>query len=368
MVVHHYKKKMVSVLVFLLLPCLSISLFAGEQLQGEWERFPLTGRALSPRWGASSVLESDEPLRESRYGPEKALDGDPGTAWVEGVPGPGIGESFFLALEHIPEAFGFYNGYAKNQNLFNKNHRVKELKVRIYAALMVDGFGTEIADFFDAIPIMEPVKIELADSMEAQRVPLPVDRSMLESLMADFRRSRDVVNWSFPQAREMGLDGSEGLSLHFRYIIRIEIGDIYPGSAWEDTCIAELWPDYGTAEKVSVSGDSRSLVITRKSGEEIPVYGNIEYVLTLFETSRDNKWALVIREPAYPGPGERITSSYAVLYTPGGRDVSALLFNDPSGLGTDLLPFGFISREGRTWLEYEDLRSGEIKEIHCTLY
>lgn len=85
-------------LIFLLFFLSTAFLSAQEHLEGDWVRFALTGRAYMPEWGASSALESENPLLISRYDPGKALDEDPATAWVEGVPGPGSGEKYYIAL------------------------------------------------------------------------------------------------------------------------------------------------------------------------------------------------------------------------------------------------------------------------------
>ncbi|MDA3947929.1 MAG: hypothetical protein PF508_01780 [Spirochaeta sp.] len=127
---------------------------AGERGPGdEWVRFTLAEAGSPPvAWGASSVLEADTALRPSRYGPEKALDGDIATAWVEGVPGPGSragtnapGEAYYLGTPEIPAALGFHNGYGQSERLFSMNYRVKELAVQIYAAVHVDVLSSEFA-------------------------------------------------------------------------------------------------------------------------------------------------------------------------------------------------------------------------------
>ncbi len=364
----HIRTTLLPVLMLLMLTIPLPDLLSQEQLTEGWLRFTLTGRASKPDWTASSVLESDQLYRDSRYGPEKALDGDPATAWVEGVPGPGIGESYVIGLAHYPEALGFINGYAKNRDLFEKNYRVQELRVQVFAGLSVNGFATEIAQFFDARPISEPQTIKLADIMEAQRIELPFQHSRILARMDKFRNSEEVRSWDFPQAAEMGLDGSEGMAISLRYLIRLEIGEVYRGWKWEDTCIAELWPDYGGASEVSVSEDNKSLIITVDEGEQVPTYSDFEYVLTLVDNSKDHEWALVIKEPAYADEG-RISSTYAVIHTPSGRDMSTRIFG-PSAetLGTGLLPTGFTRKQGTTYLEYEDFEQGKTNEIPLSLY
>ena len=121
---------MISLLTLFIL-FIPAALQAQEALEGDWSRFPLTGSAMGIEWSASSVLEAGNFWETSRYGPEKALDGNPATAWVEGAPKGGIGESYVIALEHCPSALGFINGYAENRSLFEKNYRIKELTVKI---------------------------------------------------------------------------------------------------------------------------------------------------------------------------------------------------------------------------------------------
>lgn len=353
--------------LFILLCFTPLILHAEEQLEGDWVRFDFAAHTGKPDWRASSVLESDNPLTSSRYGPEKALDGDPATSWVEGAPGPGIGENYAIALSHVPEALGFHNGYAKNQNLFSKNYRVKALKVRVFVGVNISGFATEQAVFYDALPITESRTIHLNDTMKAQRVALPFDTDEIRTSREAFRTSEALTTWDFPQAEEMGLDGSEGPSLSFRYIIQLTIADTYPGSTWEDTCIAELWPDYGSVSDVSISDDNRKVMITGEAGKQIPTYFPFEYVLTLVETSENHEWAVVIKEPAYPD-SERVTSEYALIHTPTGRDMNAEIFGNSVQPGIDFLPVGFITKESATLVEYEDLENGDMHRAPCTLY
>lgn len=230
-------------LVALMLAACGAATGAQQPLGDGWVRFELAGTGSATLWGASSVLESAQPLSPSRYGPEKALDGNPATAWVEGGAGPGIGESYYLAVTDIPEALEFVNGYAQNPDLFAKNHRVAELRVRAFAAVQISGFATELAEMLDARPISEERSVELADRMERQRVELPFDPARLRRRMKAFRGSPAIRSWDFPQAAEMGLEGDEGLPRSFRYVLRLEIAEVYRGTTWEDTCLAEIRPE-----------------------------------------------------------------------------------------------------------------------------
>jgi hypothetical protein len=342
-----------------------------EQLEGGWVRFALTGRAYAvAEWGASSVLESDHYWEMSRYDPGKALDGDPATAWVEGAPGPGIGETIVLGFSHYPEALGFINGFARNRNLFVRNHRVRSLNVQLYTALNVDGFATESVTFYDALPAGPARRVSLADEMEAQRVLLPVSPRSAQVAMEAFRASGAVAGWTFPQAVTMGVDGGMGMPLQFRYILRLEIAEVYRGTTWEDTCIAEIWPDFGEIEDVAVSDDMRRLVLTTPDGRLVPGYADFDSVLTLVDLSRDARWAIVIREPAYLETGQgRVSSEYAVIHTPTGRDMTAGILSEAGISGeASFLPFGFEEEGGVTWLLFDDPAGNERRAPCGPLY
>lgn len=335
-----------------------------EALGGEWVRFSLTGRAYAvAEWGASSVLESDRYWEMSRYDPGKALDADPGTAWVEGGPGPGIGESIVLAFTDYPEALGFINGFAKDRNLFARNHRVKTLNAQVFTAVNIDGYATETLTFYDALPVGPARTVRLSDTLEAQRARLPVAPGSAEEAMARFRSADAVRDWTFPQAVEMGIDGDMGVPLRFRYIVRLEIAEVYRGTTWEDTCIAEIWPDYGEIADVTVDDSDRRLLLTTADGRRIPGYADFEYVLTLLARSDDAEWAIVIKEPAYPGP-QRVNSKYAVIHTPTGRDMTAAVLPRPAGAGGFLL-FDFVEEDGTTFVLYDDPAAGEERRVPC---
>ncbi|TVR31954.1 MAG: hypothetical protein EA404_08815 [Spirochaetaceae bacterium] len=129
---------------------------------------------------------------------------------MEGAAGPGIGETIVAAFVEYPEALGFINGFARNQNLFQRNQRVKTLSV----------------------------------------------------------------------------------PLRFRYILRLEIAEVYRGTTWEDTCIAEIWPDYGEIATVDTDANMRRLLLYTADGRRVPGYADFAYVLTLLALSDNAEWAI----------------------------------------------------------------------------
>jgi hypothetical protein len=99
---------------------------------------------------SSSFLQEKTDLYA--YHPWKASDGDPKTAWNEGVEGPGIGESLKIVLENdhrnpvvydrIEIMPGFYD-----EKWYKKNNRIKKLQIIDgdfkYEATFVDGMNVK---------------------------------------------------------------------------------------------------------------------------------------------------------------------------------------------------------------------------------
>jgi len=77
---------------------------------------------------ASSSLASQGKFS---YKPELTTDGKMETAWLEGVPGNGIGESILYSAEaeqKVSEII-LYNGYLKNNTTFLNNGRLKNISI-----------------------------------------------------------------------------------------------------------------------------------------------------------------------------------------------------------------------------------------------
>jgi hypothetical protein len=100
---------------------------------------------------ASSTLP---PSKAGDYRPERAVDGDPKTAWCEGALGPGVGQSLTLSFNPpmAVTALTILPGYGKSPEVFQANARPR--RVRIEA-------GTAPA-----------VERELRDAFESQRLEL----------------------------------------------------------------------------------------------------------------------------------------------------------------------------------------------------
>lgn len=135
---------------------------------------------------ASSVLAAQG---KASYDPQKATDNKP-TAWVEGMPDHGVGESISMRYPMLEKdepinSITIFNGFQKSESLYKKNSRVKTLR------LLVN--GTPAYD------------LQLADTMKGQSFSI------------------DIV----PGDR-------------LPVIITLQIMAVYPGEQYTDTAITEI--------------------------------------------------------------------------------------------------------------------------------
>ncbi len=144
-------------------------------------------RYLSPfaEAGASSQLPADQYGQYSAYA---VIDESLDTAWVEGTEGPGVGEWIELSF---PDAIDLHaieiaNGYNRDADIFDKNNRVKKATLH----------------FSDG----ERVSIDLADERGLQHI------SLHETLGSTVETE----------------------------MIRLVIDAVYPGTEYDDTCLAEI--------------------------------------------------------------------------------------------------------------------------------
>jgi hypothetical protein len=130
---------------------------------------------------ASSFVIEDGPSA-GRYHPYKAIDGDPLTAWNEGADGPGIGQWLAIRLSQPIKAdeIRLMPGYY-DPTWYKQNNRMKSMEIKL------DG---------------KTIQAEVTDGMEEKSV---------------------------------ALDPATSFST-----IKLTIKDVYPGTAYDDTCLSEI--------------------------------------------------------------------------------------------------------------------------------
>ena len=140
---------------------------------------------------ASSTLDPQGP---HRYAAFQAHDLDYCTAWSEGVPGPGIGESLtYLFAPHSPRIHTLIisNGRVSDEATWKANNRVKRLRVSENGQALLD--------------------LDLADTMADQ-------------------------SFSLPQLLGQRADGTPML-------LTFTILEVYAGDLFDDTVITEIYFD-----------------------------------------------------------------------------------------------------------------------------
>jgi hypothetical protein len=144
-------------------------------------------RNLSPfaEISASVQLPSDQ---YGTYFPYAAIDGLKETAWVEGVSGPGVGEWIQLTFPSAIEvhALGADIGFDKDADLFAKNNRIKK-------AALVFSNG--------------------------------------EQVTLDFDDARGLQTFVLARAPGPSIQTTS---------VRMIIEGVYPGTRYDDTCLAEI--------------------------------------------------------------------------------------------------------------------------------
>ena len=320
-------------------------------------------------YSASSELEKPSELMEiGRYSPWNLFDSDPATSWVEGEEGPGIGS---YVLVGIPGPFMQYliihNGYQESEDLFIKNNRVKELRVSIYAGFTFDGREGQTGFEADLLPMDESALITLSDEMGAQQIELPFD--------AD-----DVAAFSEEGFKYYKYDYPDETGVKDFLVLKFEIISVYPGSIWDDTCIAgidfsnqdpgqfltpdeqvtavSLEPDSGKIFIETAENRKLLLVDAQAIAHEKGYTAEGEFLsLNLIEVSPDRKWAVISYQHGFTGGGN-IDETFHLWSLPRMKEVSDALLEAYAAT-----PLGFQIKNGRLYLETLEDKSVLLEDL-----
>jgi hypothetical protein len=136
---------------------------------------------------SSSFLWNDWNKFQENYHPSYVADGDPKTAWVEGVSGTGAGEWIRLKLTPLNDTTSVrlvvHNGYQKSADLFAANARPKEVVIKLLPS------GVEVKHTFGAKMGREEIRIEqlagLVDAVELKIVSVTEGRKYEDTCISD---------------------------------------------------------------------------------------------------------------------------------------------------------------------------------------
>lgn len=295
---------------------------------------------------ASSSLESEGPYSLGPYGMHLLFDGDGYTGWSEGAAGDGRGEVLWLRLDPGADTLLLRNGFARRQDLFEKNNRVRSLDLSIWGGVLPAGMVTEIGPMYVMAPETESRSLVLEDTPELREYELPFDRTVLEGPCSISEKEfRDF-------ARALGLPETEERRDLF---LRMEITDVYPGSLWNDTCLTELRvfsEENFKATEVYTDDIEAAGAIHYDTPERYrrTLYRDREFLFDPYLVSDNGRWCVAFQSPAEAGG--RVETEYVLFHLPypelhENRDFTA-------SRAEGLLPVDFEEEGDAVYLLFDD--------------
>ena len=301
-------------------------------------------------YAASSELDKPADFMNfGEYSPKNLLDGSLDTSWVEGEAGTGAGSYVLIGLPgDLKKYILINNGYQKSESLFLKNNRVKDFKLSLYSGFTSDMRAGQIGFEADLVQISSPVTLTLKDKMAVQPFEIPFETS-------DVAASRESELTRYTRAHP----GDPG----FRdfLIMKFEIVSVYPGSQWDDTCIAGIHfadTEAGTGlnpgeqvKEVRISADSQKIYLQTSEDRTLLLTEARDtpdgefLTFTLSDVSPDKMWAVITEQHGSTGGG-RIEETYQLWSLQRMKEVPAALMK-----AYDATPMDFTIRSGRLFLE-----------------
>ncbi|KPK82801.1 MAG: hypothetical protein AMS27_13955 [Bacteroides sp. SM23_62_1] len=338
--------------------------------QTQWEKFEM--KTIQGYYITSSELDEVDPFEGlGNYGGFNLFDRNPATAWVEGVEGDGIGETFTISIgNELKDNIFILNGYQKSNDLFLQNNRIKTLRLTLYVGFMIPGDVTEIYASVYAIPFGKPAEITLGDKVGIQSIAFPFDKKGAEALkdnlaplfLKDFQQRIEEI-------REVS--GAAELIPEVHYLLKCEIMDIYKGTKYDDTCISDIWLSSEGEEKLTGIEEGEIITDIYKDDNDGMVYVNTSkrekivladekalekaedlpegqhLYLEIMDVSPDKEWIQIdfMYRSEEEDRIEEIGQLYSVRFL---CPVDRGLLNDAFHL------YGFQQKDGKIYIETED--------------
>ena len=314
----------------------------------------------------SSELEKGSEGEIGKYDISNIVDMNPQTAWVEGVKGDGVGEFVLLAHKKLPSTINIYSGYGKNISLFRKNNRPKVLKISLYFGL-ADSWGGQAGEYYRAVKYKKDYVLNLKDSIHLQTFVFPfTDMAALKRFKEENLRVLTALGPRegippFPEPPDQ------------EWIIKLEIENIYKGSAWEDTCISEVFFNdrfisdvhrftHQFIKKVYESDKEDAVLMDTEGERSVPLCQskNGESLYSIGDVSKNREWLTVIKQSWSKG-APRAETSYLIFNTFLAKDMKIDL---ERVIGKDITgPFSLVSRKDGLFFNFYFSGSGEEGSI-----
>ncbi|MBN1897784.1 MAG: hypothetical protein JW827_03320 [Spirochaetes bacterium] len=283
------------------------------------------------------------------YGAHNLFDKNSSTAWVEGTEDEGKGQSVYLAIKEGVKNINIVNGYARSKDIFEKNNRVKVLRLSLYLGIERSGHATETQVLFDIYKYNEERNLLLKDTMDVQKIPFPFDWNKLKLFKDEIKKAKGSDKGS--QAPD---------SINTRYILRFQIKDIYKGAQYNDTCLSDIFFDVeGEIKDIYANEKQDAVIIETMQGEKIVLEQDPSSVFQIIETSPDKQWVIVIRMDADAGAQGRSETEYR-LYHAGLQKMI-----DPEVIGHKAGNlYGFKKEGDDIFLLYMNSQSSEDEKVN----
>ena len=163
----------------------------------------------------NTYLKSDDKV--CRYAPSNIVDGNPATAWVEGVKGSGIGAEIIIPeLLDVNSPVKIWAGYGKSEALFYANNRPKKVLVSILKA-------KNSGDSYDANDVIGCSQDSFGDfqTVESKAILLKDINGYQELQLPEFTIEKYL---GFPA--EYYDDSMKKIFWDYAYFLRLEILEI----------------------------------------------------------------------------------------------------------------------------------------------
>lgn len=149
-----------------------------------------------------------------KYSAGNLMDGDPATAWVEGMDDYGIGEVIIAPCLELNKKVEIWGGFGKSQALYAANSRPKKIKVAVVRAKY--GGASQYGTYYNELSIVAQQEVELKDVNGYQSLIIPTFK---------------VQSYFWEEQQE---------NREYNYFLGIQILDVYKGAKYSDTCISEI--------------------------------------------------------------------------------------------------------------------------------
>lgn len=302
---------------------------------------------------ASSELSAPANNIFGPYGMHRLFDNNLKTCWAEGVKGPGIGESLYLAVAEGSHFLAVANGYQKSRTLYWVNNRLKTIQITVFIGINLPGEATEQFTVYHARKYPFSKTVSLADTLELQKIYLPFDWKLLKTF-------KDKALLQFMDEKNIS---KESFKPDVRYILQIQILDIYKGKKYNDTCISEIRVENPLrsnrkVKKVYLNQTENTIFMDTETATKIILDRDPNAVFQLTAVSPDRQWVIAIKLPAHIG-NSRTETTYLLYNTFLGIRI------DPKALGPDVGEmYDFERSDGLLYLNYLNNKTMKIDSLN----